>query len=171
LIEAASKEHDYLLVFVVETDESTFTYQERFGLVYLALKPISNILVLPSTDYIVSKSTFPSYFLKLLDEREKEHAMLDALIFKQYFMPLLNIRTRHVGTETDAVMVAYNTILKSTLGNQLKEIERFRQDEVVISASLVRRLMNENKIDEALTYVPKAIRPLLRGIMMEKHGK
>ncbi len=171
LIENASKDHEYLLVFVVETDESTFTYKERFSLVYLALKPLANVLVLPSTNYIVSKSTFPSYFLKRLDDREKEHAMLDALIFKHYFMPLLNIRLRHVGTETDAVMVAYNTILKETLGNQLKEIERYRQDEVIISASLVRRLMNENKIDEALTYVPNAIRPLLRGIMMEKHGK
>ena len=168
LIEKASKEHDYLLVFVVETDESVFTFKERFSLVYLALKEFSNILVLPSTSYIVSKSTFPSYFLKVLDDREREHAKLDALIFRDYFMPALNIRLRHVGGETDAVMVAYNQILKDTLKASLQAIERFKKEGVIISASLVRKLMKENKIDEALSYVPKAIRPLLKGIMMEK---
>jgi len=171
LIEQASKEHDFLIVFVVETDESTFSFKERFSLVYLALKPLKNILVIPSTAYIVSKSTFPSYFLKTLNEREEEHAKLDALIFRDYFMPILHIRTRHVGGETDAVMVAYNRILKETLKDQLKAIERFTLEGVVISASLVRKLMIQNKIDEALEYVPVATRSLLRNMMIEKNAK
>ncbi len=168
LIEKASKEHEFLIVFVVETDESVFTFKERFSLVYLGLKEFHNILVLPSTSYIVSKSTFPSYFLKELDEREREHAKLDALIFMNYFIPLLNIKKRHVGGETDLVMVAYNQILKDTLKDHLQAIERFTEAGVTISASLVRKLMKEQKYDEALRYVPKAIRPLLKGIMMEK---
>ena len=169
LIEKASQEHDYFIVFVVETDESVFTYKERFSLVYLALKEFPNIIVLPSTDYVVSKSTFPSYFLKTIDERETEHAKLDALIFSQYFIPLLNIRLRHVGGETDLVMVKYNQLLKETLKDRLDAIERYDLDGVTISASLVRKLMKEKKYDEALSYVPKAIRPLLKGIMIEKN--
>jgi [citrate (pro-3S)-lyase] ligase len=169
LIEASAAKHDFLIVFVVETDESTFTYKERFSLVYLALKPLNNVLVLPSTNYIVSKSTFPSYFLKALDEREYEHAKLDALIFKKYFMPLLNLSMRHVGTESEPVMVAYNQILKDTLGEKLQEIPRFSQNGVVISASLVRRFMYEHRIEEALSFVPHSIRPLLKAIMEEKN--
>ncbi len=169
LIEKASKEHEYFIVFVVETDESVFTFKERFSLVYLALKEFSNIIVLPSTDYVVSKSTFPSYFLKTIDERETEHAKLDALIFLEYFIPLLNIRLRHVGGETDLVMVKYNQILHETLQNRLEAIERFDLDGVTISASLVRKLMKEKKYEEALSYVPKAIQPLLKGIMIEKN--
>jgi [citrate (pro-3S)-lyase] ligase len=171
LIEQAAREHDYLIVFVVETDESTFTFKERFSLVYLALKPISNILVVASTSYIVSKSTFPSYFLKTLNEREEEHAKLDAMIFRDYFMPLIPMSTRHVGGETDPVMVAYNRILKETLKDRLKAIERFTLEGVVISASLVRKLMFENRIDAALEYVPIATRALLRTIMIEKNAK
>ena len=171
LIEQAAKEHDYLIVFVVETDESTFTFKERFSLVYLALKPILNILVVASTSYIVSKSTFPSYFLKTLNEREEEHAKLDAMIFRDYFMPLIPITIRHVGGETDPVMVAYNRILKETLKERLKAIERFTLEGVVISASLVRKLMYENRIEAALEYVPVATRALLRTIMIEKNAK
>lgn len=169
LIEKASQLHDYFIVFVVETDESVFSFKERFSLVYLALKEFSNIMVLPSTDYVVSKSTFPSYFLKTIDERETEHAKLDALIFSQYFIPLLNIRLRHVGGETDLVMVKYNELLKETLKDHLEAIVRFELDGIQISASLVRKLMKEHKYDEALSYVPKAIRPLLKGIMIEKN--
>lgn len=171
LIEQAAKEHDYLLVFVVETDESVFTFKERFSLVYLALRPFDNILVIPSTNYIVSKSTFPSYFLKELNEREREHAKLDALIFRDYFMPLLHLSTRHVGDETDLVMVAYNQILKDTLKDKLVEIKRFKQEGVVISASLVRKYMIAGQFDEALELVPEVTKPLLKEMMKAHYAK
>ena len=168
LIETAAKKHRHLLVFVVEEDLSMFSYKERFSLVWLALADLENVIVLPSTKYIVSQLTFPSYFLKTMDEREEEHAKLDALIFKNYFMKELHITKRYVGTEMDPFMVKYNAILKTTLGDQLDIIQRYQKDGVTISASIVRKLMLEGKIEEALGYVPQPTRPLLRELAKVK---
>lgn len=168
LIEYASSKHDYLIVFVVEEDKSFFNYKERFSLIYLALGHLTNTIVLPSSKYIVSNLTFPSYFLKTMDEKEEEHAYLDAYIFNDYFIPLLNITKRYVGTETDAFMIRYNNILKNVLGEKLEVIPRFRQDGQVISASLVRKYLSLGKVEEALALVPNAIKALLKAIINEK---
>jgi [citrate (pro-3S)-lyase] ligase len=168
LIENAAKKHRHLLVFVVEEDLSVFSYKERFSLVWLALAELENVIVLPSTQYIVSRLTFPSYFLKSMDDREEEHARLDGLIFKNYFMKELHISKRYVGTETDPFMVKYNAILKTALGDQLEIIQRYQKNGVTISASIVRKLLMENKIEEALSYVPIPTRPLLREIAKTK---
>jgi [citrate (pro-3S)-lyase] ligase len=170
LIETAAQKHRRLIVFVVEEDRSMFSFQERFTLVFLALKPLENVIVVPSTPYIVSHLTFPSYFLKSMDEREEEHARLDALIFKNYFMKELHIAKRYVGTESDLFMIKYNAILKTALGNRLEIIPRFQKDGITISASIVRSLILQNRVDEALLFVPEATRSLLRAIAEEKYA-
>lgn len=169
LIEDASSKHDYLIVFVVEEDESYFTFKERFALVYLAVGHLTNTIVMPSTKYIISNLTFPSYFLKTMDEKEEEHALLDALIFDKYFMPILNLKKRYVGTETDAFMIRYNNILKNVLGERLEIIPRFKHNDQIISASLVRKYIKENKIAEALELVPNATKMLLMAMINEKY--
>ncbi len=169
LITNSAEKHQYFLVLVVEEDQSMFSYEERFLLVKSALEPFDNILVMPSTKYIVSALTFPSYFLKTIDEAEKEHAKLDALIFKQYFMPILNIAKRYVGSETEPVMVAYNDLLQETLEDRLVLIKRYEQDGNVISASRVRKLIQENKLEAALKLVPEKTSDLLSRIVRQKH--
>jgi len=171
LIETAASLHERLLVFVVEEDLSLFTYRERFSLVYLALAALDNVAVLPSTKYMVSRLTFPSYFLKTMDEREEEHARLDAILFQNYFMKELGIAKRYLGTESDPFMVKYNAILQSALGPRVEIIPRFQKDGVTISASIVRRLILEHRIDEALAYVPPATRSLLRKLAEEKYAR
>lgn len=169
LIEFAAKKHDYLIVFVVEEDESVFTFKERYSLVYLALNEIRNIVVIPSSNYVVSQLTFPSYFLKTVNEAQKEHAKLDALIFKKYFIPAFNIQKRYIGTETSDFMIMYNEILMDILGEYMFLQPRFEMDNEVISASRVRKLIFENKIEEALKYVPDQTRQLLKEIAEYKY--
>ncbi|MBU1145411.1 MAG: GNAT family N-acetyltransferase [Firmicutes bacterium] len=169
LIEEASKKHEYFIVLVVEEDQSIFSFKERFSLIYLALTSFENIIILPSTQYIVSALTFPSYFLKSLDEVEKEHAKLDAIIFKNYFMKSLNIRKRYIGSETTSVMVMYNSILKEILKDKINIQERFKFKKEIISASLVRKLIFENKINEAMTFVPEQIKSVFEKMAKEKY--
>lgn len=171
LIEYAAKQHDHLLVFVVEEDFSLFTYRERFGLVWLALSDLENVIVLPSTKYIVSNLTFPGYFLKTMDEREEEHARLDAEIFKSFFIKGLCIAKRYVGTETDQFMMKYNNILKTTLNDRLEIIPRFQIDGINISASIVRKLIFENRIDDTLAMVPRATWGMFRALAQEKYDQ
>jgi [citrate (pro-3S)-lyase] ligase len=171
LIETAASRHERLLVFVVEEDLSLFSYTERFSLVYLALAPLENVLVLPSTKYVVSNLTFPSYFLKTMDEREEEHARLDAILFRDYFMKELDISKRYLGTESDPFMIKYNAILQNALGPQVEIIQRFEKDGVTISASIVRRLILENRIEEALDFVPPATRGLLKKLAEDKYAR
>ncbi len=171
LILESAKKHTYFLVLVVEEDQSTFTYTERFLLVKTALKNYANIIVLPSTKYIVSALTFPSYFLKSIDEAEREHAKLDAMIFKDYFMKILNISKRYIGSETEPVMVAYNQLLQDYLQDAIVLNKRFEHRGIVISASLVRKLLYENKIEAASEYVPDNIKSLFIKIAKEKYDK
>ncbi len=168
LIEYASKRHDYLVVFVVDEDRSFFTFQERYALLYLAVSSLQNVIMLPSSKYIVSALTFPSYFLKTVEERDQAYAILDVLLFKQYFMPILHLQKRYIGTETEPVMVLYNHTLQTILGDRLVVIQRFLQSGDVISASRVRKCIKEGRLEEALLLVPEATRGLLKQIAMGK---
>ena len=91
LIEEASLKHNLVVVFIVEENKSEFTFQERLSMAYLATRRLSNVCVLPSTKYVVSSLTFPTYFLKDSNEVNIENAQIDALIFKNYFMKKLFI--------------------------------------------------------------------------------
>jgi len=164
LIEKACQEHDHVIVFVLEEDKSYFTFQERFSLVYLATKHLSNITILPSSHYIISSLTFPSYFMKDNTMKNEEFARIDVGIFKKYFMKYFNIKYRYVGTETDEVMQIYNKVLKEELKDNLLEFERYN----AISASKVRALINEGKVEEASLYVPDAIQSLFQKIARDK---
>lgn len=164
LIETASKEHDHVLVFVLEEEKSMFTFKERFSLVFLATRHLNNVTVLKSSNYIISSLTFPSYFLKEKSLVNKEYALIDALIFKNYFMKYFNIKYRYVGKETSDVMKIYNETLKEILKDSLIEIDR--KDD--ISASTVRKLIEEERFDESLKYIPDSIQQLYLQIALNK---
>ena len=61
-------------------------------------------------------------------------------------------------------MQIYNKVLKEELKDNLLEFERYN----VISASKVRALINEGKVEEASLYVPDAIQLLFQKIAKEK---
>lgn len=169
LVEYAAAEHKHALVFVLEEDGSYFTFRERYAMAYLALKPYENVLVLPSSRYIVSKATFPGYFLKSADEVASEYARYDAMIFAQYFIPRLGIVKRYVGSETTDYMKIYNRMLGEALKDKLEVVPRFEADGGVISAAKVRSLIESGKVDEALSYVPRSIHAVLKGMILNRN--
>ena len=119
LIEKSVLENDLTLVFVVEEDNQEFDFSSRYSLVYLTCKKFESVIVLPASKYIVSKATFPTYFLKE-DIVDKEVSLIDGLIFKTYFMDKLKIDKRYVGSETKEKMNDYNQTLKSVLKDKYK---------------------------------------------------
>ncbi len=168
LAEYALQKHSFLLVFVLEEEGSYFGFKERYAMAYLALKPYANVLVLPSTKYIVSRATFPGYFLKSADETTAEYAEFDALIFRDYFMPKLGIAKRYIGTEVSDYMQIYNDTLQKVLGEKVETLPRFTENGEVVSAKKVRALISENKISEALEYVPVSNRALLSALIASR---
>ena len=170
LIEQASIKHQLVVVFIVEENKSEFSFQERLSMAYLATRRLTNVCVLPSTKYIVSSLTFPTYFLKDLDEVNVENALIDALIFKNYFMKKLFIKKRYVGEESSNKMINYNNTLKEVLKDSLIEIPRLKEDNEIVSASMVRRLCKEQKFDEALKYIPRENALVFYSIVKQKYG-
>lgn len=169
LAEYALNKHRYLIVFVLEEEGSYFSFKERYALVYLTLKPYENVLVLPSTKYIVSRATFPGYFLKSVDETTEQYAEYDATVFKKYFMPNLSIKKRYVGSENSDYMKIYNEKLKDVLGDKVEEVERFTEKGNVISAKTVRELIKEGNVDAAAEYIPESTRQLFRALVETHH--
>lgn len=162
LIKEAAKRHQRFLVFVLEEDCSFFSFQDRIRLVKEGTKDLANVTVLPSTTYLVSKLTFPTYFLKEDVDEVKEQALADAYIFKNYFLPIFGIKKRYLGTEEDPVTNKYNQALGEVLKDRLEIIERIRSDEIPVSASLVRKLFLEKDYSALEKLVPKTTLEFLK---------
>lgn len=169
LVEYAAANHKYVLVFVLEEEGSYFTFKERFTMAYLATKPYGNVLAIPSSKYIISKATFPGYFLKTVDDTTAQYAKYDALIFLNYFIPQLNISKRYVGEEVSDYMRLYNQTLAEVLGDKLEIVERFKEDGEVISASQFRSLIQEGKRGEAFQFIPKANYAVVNAMLSSKN--
>ncbi|MDO5718902.1 MAG: adenylyltransferase/cytidyltransferase family protein [Tissierellia bacterium] len=160
LIQRARQKVDRVLVFIVEKENDQFPFSDRFQLVKEAVRDIKDVIVLPSTNLIVSNATFPSYFLKENELVDIEHAKIDAEIFKRYFVPRFNIKIRFLGTEPyDKSTAIYNKVLKDTLNPDcsVEIIKRLRKDEDFISASKVRDLILKGKIEEIREMVPENV--------------
>lgn len=157
LIETASRQVDFLFVFVVEENKSFFSFEERFHLVKENTKDIPNATVLPSTKFLISSATFPSYFLKEKKLISTEHALIDARIFAKYFVPQFKIAVRFLGDEPlDASTKIYNEVLAEELPKYhcaIKIIDRLSIDKKIVSASLVRKYFLEHDFEKLSPYV------------------
>lgn len=155
LIEKASKENHDVLLFLVEENRSVFKFEDRFNIVKEAIKHLENVFLIPSGPYIISSITFPTYFLKSLSLASKAYMQLDATIYNQYFMPILEIDKRYVGHEPkDPMTYAYNQTMKEILKKKLVIIDRITYEDNVISASYVRSLAREKRFDDIKKIVP-----------------
>ncbi|TGE39649.1 [citrate (pro-3S)-lyase] ligase [Desulfosporosinus fructosivorans] len=145
LIEEVSKNNQEVLVFVVEEDRSIFPFKTRYELVSKGVEHLENVQVLPSGEYIISSTTFPSYFIKEEGARVRAYSELDASIFGKYFCGRLNITKRYIGEEPYCpVTAAYNAALEKVLpsyGVKVTVIPRKSLGESAISASRVRNLL------------------------------
>ena len=159
LIEEAAKRCDCLHVFVVEEDRSVFPFRVRKTLVEEGTADLGNVKILDGGEYIISSSTFPSYFLKEYSEATRVHAELDLDLFARVIAPSAGITKRFVGEEpTDRVTAEYNAVMKEMLprfGIEPIVIPRLAVDGEPVSASRVRKLFAEGKIEELRCLVPE----------------
>lgn len=165
LIEEALKTVDFLIIFVVEEDESIFSFQERFAMVCQGTNDLERIMVVPSGPYILSKNTFPEYFEKISDEDLKKNTEDDITLFAKKIASKLGIKYRFVGEEQeDKVTNEYNEAMKRILpryGIQVVEIPRKTNSQSVISASRVRRYLSMNQMEELDELIPVSTKRIL----------
>lgn len=159
LVKQAAREN-FVLVFVVEENRSDVPFATRFTIVQETLKEMDNVQVLPSGPYIISSKTFPTYFMKAVNERSREYAKLDALLFKKYFVPFYGITKRYLGSEPmDLATAQYNETLLEILPPECEVIimDRLETDDgKVITASRVREAAKLGQFDAIKEVVPKA---------------
>ena len=167
LIEESLKYVDYLIIFVVEENQSDFTFDERFALVNMGVSDLQNVMVVPSGQFILSQKTFPEYFLKVEDEDIIKNVEYDITLFAEHIAPRLNITYRFVGQEPqDAVTNEYNKAMKRILpqkGINIIEIPRKENDDGVISASLVRKYLEDDNCTDLKELIPKSTWEILFG--------
>ncbi len=157
LVEKACRESDTVHLFIVSEDVSQFPYEVREKLIREGTADLKNIIYHPTKDYLVSTSTFPSYFLKEDDRETKIQAMLDAQIFIKIAKEL-NITSRYLGEEPIShVTRIYNETLKEVLTAENINcivIPRREFGNQVISASRVRALLAEKDFEAIKDLVP-----------------
>ncbi|MFV0555931.1 MAG: [citrate (pro-3S)-lyase] ligase [Lactovum sp.] len=158
LIEKACSENDWVHIFIVSEDTSLVPFNIRKQLLIEATKHLTNISYHDSGPYIISNSTFPSYFQKDEESVIKGHTLLDISIFKK-IANVLNITTRYVGEEpTSFVTNLYNDSMKKLLPENNIEcivVPRKEINNSIISASTVRQAIKEGDFKRLKTLVPQ----------------
>jgi [citrate (pro-3S)-lyase] ligase len=162
---------DWLHVFVVGEDASTLAYPDRLALVQAGLADLDRITVHPGNRYLVSKATFPGYFLKDAGLVEACGAATDLLVFRQHLAPALGITHRFVGTEPFCGLTRhYNEAMHRWLEThpcgqapvRVVEVPRLAVAGRPVSASEVRRLLGAADLDAIAPLVPATTLALLR---------
>lgn len=159
LVENALKRAPIVHLFVLSEDVSLFPAHVRLRLVREGTADLPGVIIHTTDAYLVSRASFPSYFLKKKTDATPVQAELDATLFRDRIAPALGITNRTVGEEpTDPVTAIYNDTLKRTLENTitLTIVPRARTHEgSIISASRVRELFLKGELESLRPYVPE----------------
>lgn len=161
LIEQAAKQVERLYVMVVREDCSLFAYTERKAMVEQGVADIENVSVIDGSDYAISRATFPTYFLKRLDDAADTQMLLDLDLFRRHIAPALGATVRFVGTEpTDQLTRRYNQLMHEAL-KDVRETARLEKDGNAVSASRVRKAMEEGDMNTIRRLVPPTTLPYI----------
>ena len=161
LIEQAAKQVERLYVMVVREDCSLFAYTERKAMVEQGVADIENVSVIDGSDYAISRATFPTYFLKRLDDAADTQMLLDLDLFRRHIAPALGATVRFVGTEpTDQLTRHYNQLMHEAL-KDVRETDRLEKDGYAVSASRVRKAMEEGDMNTIRQLVPPTTLPYI----------
>ncbi|MBR1793634.1 MAG: [Bacteroidales bacterium] len=165
LLRQASMQVDTLYVIVVKEDCSLFSYTERKAMIEAGTRDLQNIKVLEGSDYAISATTFPTYFLKQLSDASETQMMLDLDLFARHIATALGATIRFVGSEpSDPLTARYNELMKQQLYPKIEvvEIKRMENPMGPISASNVRAQMQKGNTRMLLMdEVPKTTRPYI----------
>lgn len=171
LVEQAAQKVARLYVIAVKEEASLFSYDERLAMIRSGVAHINNVTVCEGSDYAVSATTFPTYFLKRLSDASDTQMMLDIDLFRRHIAPALGAAVRFVGSEpTDMLTRRYNEIMKQMLP-RVVETERLTVQTALreavgdtpaaVSASLVRAAMGRHSLWEAASMVPQTSVPYI----------
>lgn len=175
LIQQAAAQCDWLHLFLVKEDTSRFPYEDRLSLVLEGTAGIDKLTVHRGSEYIISRATFPCYFIKEQSVINHCYTEIDLKIFRQYIAPALGITHRFVGTEPYCQVTAqYNHDMHFWLETpslpappiQLVEIERRCYHDTPISASLVRKLLVKKDLAAIAPLVPETTRAYLQNMLI-----
>lgn len=161
LIEQAAKQVERLFVMVVREDCSLFAYAERKAMVEQGVAHLKNVTVIDGSEYAISQATFPTYFLKRLDDAADTQMLLDLDLFRRHIAPALGATVRFVGTEpTDRLTRRYNQLMHEVLAD-VREIVRLEKKGNAISASRVRKAMEQGDMSTIRQLVPPTTLPYI----------
>lgn len=198
LVEQAASQVDNLYVIVVKEDRSRFPYVERKAMIEAGCAGLDNVVVCEGSDYAISAATFPTYFLKKLDDATDTQIALDLDLFVNHIAKPLGVTVRFAGSEPeDALTRRYNELMAEILpgtsvavvrqdhqpdpelvkGSALRqarrpidfvEIPRLEQNGNPISAASLRRALDKGNLKEAMEYIPKSTVPYLVADLAER---
>ena len=155
LIEHAAAHCDSLYVFAVSEKGSMFSPEERLDMIRRGTADISNCHVFESDMYLISRATFPAYFIRDESRADLVKSDLDLDLFCRKIAPALGISVRFAGEEPfSPVTRAYNERMKELLparGISFEEIPRLSE----ISAGKVRKLIDAGELDKVRELVPE----------------
>lgn len=161
LIEQAAKQVERLFVMVVREDCSLFAYAERKAMVEQGVAHLENVTVIDGSEYAISQATFPTYFLKRLDDAADTQMLLDLDLFRRHIAPALGTTIRFVGTEpTDRLTRRYNQLMHEVLAD-VREIVRLEKKGNAVSASRVRKAMEQGDMSTIRQLVPPTTLPYI----------
>lgn len=159
LVEQAAQQCDQLHLFILSERKSAFPPETRMELARAGCADLKHVHIHPTGPYLVSSATFPSYFIKDKARVDGVYCDLDIRIFAEKIAPALGITHRFAGTEPHCPVTRfYNEQMKARLpdyGISLVEIPRREEGGTAISASRVRALLKENKLDQIRPLVPE----------------
>lgn len=198
LVEQAASQVDNLYVIVVREDRSRFPYAERKAMIDAGCVGLDNVIVCEGSDYAISAATFPTYFLKKLDDATDTQIALDLDLFVNHIAQPLGVTVRFAGSEPeDALTRRYNELMAEILpgtsvavvrqahqpdselvkGSALRqarrpidfvEIPRLEQKGKPLSATSLRRALDKGGFKEAMEYIPESSIPYLVADLAER---
>ena len=161
LIEQAAQQVETLYILVVREDCSMFSYDERKAIISRGVADLDNVVVCDGSEYSISATTFPTYFLKCLSDASDTQMTLDIDLYRRHIAPALGATVRFVGTEPDDPLTRrYNELMKSMLPD-VREVARLEKNGVAVSASRVRKAIVENHLAQAARLVPPTTVPYI----------
>ena len=159
LAETAAAACDTLHLFLVSEDASLVPFSVRKELARAGTAHLDNVALHDSGPYIISSATFPSYFLKDEAAVIDGHARLDLAVFVRIGRAL-DITVRYVGEEpASQVTGIYNQVMASQLpraGIDCVIVPRLAVSDEAVSASTVRRLIQQGRLEEIRPLVPES---------------
>lgn len=162
LIEYAAKSVEFLYVLVIEEDKSRFSFKDRIYLVKKACSHLNNVKVIKGGKFVCTEYILPEYFYKDKYNSEDIDISMEAYFFGEHIAPALGIKKIFLGDEPICKVTnsynkqMYRMMKKYSIDTEI--IDRIStNDGELISASTVRKLLDQQKFIQLKKFLPLKI--------------